>query len=246
MIDELLLTTGSDIPFPEAGITIHNPTIKEIGMIGEENFHPGLQFLNFSKDSLDVQGKKDLVGQKDFDIFMSIMLSKEKAQFKISTKMVLSLLFPEYKIKFTTNGIELSQDNGFQTSINRHNYDTFKSLLISMFELDGGGGSAKYAPQDGLAAKIAEKFKKRDALKAQKAGAENHKVSVFSRYMSILAVGEHKDLNSFNSYTVYQLNDEFKRFQMKTSYDIYVQAKMAGARDLEEVDNWMNDIHDHS
>ena len=28
-----------------------------------------------------------------------------------------------------------------------------------------------------------------------------------------------------------------------TEYDIYVQAKMAGAKDLEEVDNWMKDIH---
>jgi hypothetical protein len=44
-------------------------------------------------------------------------------------------------------------------------------------------------------------------------------------------------------YTVYQLKDEFKRFQLKQSFDIHLQARMAGAKDLEEVDNWMDDIH---
>ena len=44
-------------------------------------------------------------------------------------------------------------------------------------------------------------------------------------------------------YTVFQLKDEFKRYQMKQSFDMHVQAKMAGAKDLDEVDNWMDDIH---
>ena len=50
-------------------------------------------------------------------------------------------------------------------------------------------------------------------------------------------------MNELMNYTVYQLKDEFKRFQLKQSFDIYLQAKMAGAKDLEEVDNWMDDIH---
>ena len=36
---------------------------------------------------------------------------------------------------------------------------------------------------------------------------------------------------------------EFTRFQKKQSFDAYVQAKIAGAKDLEEVENWMEDIH---
>ena len=42
---------------------------------------------------------------------------------------------------------------------------------------------------------------------------------------------------------VAQLKDEFKRFQKKQSFDMYLQAKMAGAEDLDDVDNWMDDIH---
>jgi hypothetical protein len=69
-------------------------------------------------------------------------------------------------------------------------------------------------------------------------------VSILSRYASILAVGLQKDLNELMKYTVYQLYDEFQRFQLKVKWDAYVQARMAGAKDLEEVDNWMIDLKD--
>ena len=49
MIGELLLLSGNDIPFPEAKVTIHQPTLKEIAYIGEEAFFLGCGFLNFSK-----------------------------------------------------------------------------------------------------------------------------------------------------------------------------------------------------
>ena len=44
-------------------------------------------------------------------------------------------------------------------------------------------------------------------------------------------------------YTIYQLFDEWERFCLKMNYDAYVKAKMFGAKDLEEVENWMKDIH---
>lgn len=38
MVDEVVLITGIDIPFPPAEITIHQPTIEEIAYIGEDAF----------------------------------------------------------------------------------------------------------------------------------------------------------------------------------------------------------------
>ena len=98
----------------------------------------------------------------------------------------------------------------------------------------------QYNPADKRAAKIAERLQNR---KKKSGNNEKKKVAIFSRYISVLAVGEKKDINSLMDYTVYQLKDEFKRYQMKQSFDMYVQAKMAGAKDLDEVDNWMEDIH---
>ena len=42
---------------------------------------------------------------------------------------------------------------------------------------------------------------------------------------------------------VYQIFDTFNRYELKMNYDIYLQAKMAGAKDLKEVEDWMKDIH---
>ena len=44
-------------------------------------------------------------------------------------------------------------------------------------------------------------------------------------------------------YTIYQLKTEFKRYQLKINSDVYLKAKLAGAQDLEEVEDWMGDIH---
>jgi hypothetical protein len=67
--------------------------------------------------------------------------------------------------------------------------------------------------------------------------------SIYGKYISILSVGLQKDKNELSNYTVYQIRDEFQRYIMKENYDIYIDAKLAGAKDLEEVDNWMDDIH---
>ena len=106
-----------------------------------------------------------------------------------------------------------------------------------------GKGEGEYNPADGFAAKIAAKLKARhDKLKKQHKEKDAPK-EIFNLYISILAVGEQKDINSLMNYTVYQLTDEFTRYQKKLAYDMHMQAIMAGATDLDEVEYWMEDIH---
>ena len=245
MNNHLLLMSKNDIPFTQARVNIHQPTINEISFIGEESFHIGSQFLNFSINNLSSEDKVRLVNKSDFEVFMSIMNSRENAKYKVYALMVLSLLFPDYQIKVDINKIELiSRDNLFSTSINNLNFNDFKSILVKMFCLEEAEGrEGDYKPANEYAAKIAEKLKKRHNKLAQEKGIDLSKISIFERYVSILAVGEQKDINQLMEYTVYQLKDEFKRFQKKQEFDFYIKAKMAGAKDLEDVDNWMNDIH---
>ena len=139
--------------------------------------------------------------------------------------------------------IHFLQKDNFCSSINQLNFNSFKDILSNMFDLEELREESNYNPSDAYAKKIAEKFKKRKEILAKQTGIDLKKVSIFSRYVSILAVGERKSINSLMDYTVYQLKDEFKRFQMKQQFDFYMKAKLAGAQDLEEVDNWMDDIH---
>lgn len=243
MNNDLLLLSKNDIPFTQAQVNIHQPTIKEISFISEESFHIGCQFLNFSINNLPYEDKINLTNKTDFEVFMSIMNSKEKAKYKVDALLVLTLLFPNHQIKIEKDKI-LLQNGDFSSSINFLNYNDFKDIIIQMFCLnDTDSKEGGYNPADAYAQKIAEKLKKRQEKLSKQKGIDTNKISIFTRYISILAVGEHKDINELMEYTVYQLKDEFKRFQKKQDFDFYIQAKMAGAQDLEEVDNWMDNIH---
>ena len=67
------------------------------------------------------------------------------------------------------------------------------------------------------------------------------KINILSRYISILAVGEQKSINELSNYTIYQLYDEFERYQLKLSYDMYIKQLLAGAKDPEKPQDWMKD-----
>ena len=107
--------------------------------------------------------------------------------------------------------------------INNLNFDAFKDILVSMFGLDELGTGGGYNPIGKRAEKIAEKLQKAKNRKEQDKGKQ--KVAILSRYISILTVGEAKDMNDFLQYTVFQLKDEFKRYQMKQSFDMLEIAK---------------------
>lgn len=237
-LSELLLLSGNDIPFMGAQTSIHQPTLKEIAFIGEEDFHIGCHFLNFNKNQLSPEDKIGLEDQSDFNIFMSVMNSRDKAKHKTDALMVLALLFPQYSFKIEQNKI-LLQSEKFSSSINEQNYDEFKSILSQIFCLDAG--DAKYDPADALAARIAEKLKKRkEKLENLKQG-DSQRINIFGLFISTLAVGLQKDMNDLLNYTVYQIRDEYKRFQLKYIFDQNFSARLAGAQDLEEVSNWMED-----
>ena len=87
MINELLLLSGNEIPFAQARVSIHQPRINEIAFIGEEAFHLGVQFLNFSKDSSSVD-KNVLKDKSDFEIFMAIANNKESKKLKTNALLV--------------------------------------------------------------------------------------------------------------------------------------------------------------
>ena len=247
MKNELLLLAGSDIPFPEARVTIHQPTLKEIGYIGEKTFFMGCGFLDFSKNLLNQSDKTRLANYNDFDILMSIIINGDKTvKGTVECALsVLSLIFPLYEVSVRKDKVAIMLKQGEQEfEINKSNFQQFKKIVVEMFNLNLTEEANKYNPQGDMAKRIAEKFKKRQQqLNKLKEEIDPEKgVSVLSRYASILAVGLQKDLNELMNYTVYQLYDEFQRFQLKVQWDAYVQARMAGAKDLEEVDNWMIDL----
>lgn len=251
MINDLLLLSGNDIPFVGAQVNIHQPTLKEIAYIGEDAFFIGCGFLDFSKNILNNEDKVRLSNYDDFDIFMSIMINKKNKSTQRSIEcayLVLCLIFPLYEVSVRENLIVLKQDNK-EYFITKKNFSEFREIIQSIFSLKIGDKEGQdYNPKGDMAARIAEKFKKRHEkllkISNEKADKNQKKITILSRYTSILSVGTQKSFNELMNYTVYQLYNEFQRFQLKVQWDAYIQAKMAGVSDLEEVDNWMIDLQE--
>lgn len=246
-INRLLLMSKNDIPFEEAQLIIHNPTLKEIAIIGEDVFFMGCEYLNFSKQFLKEQDKNRLKDFTDFEILMTIMKNNDIVikQGKEAIEMVLALLFPEYQISFLPMSIMLSKDSE-RFLIDKENFENFRNIVSQMFCLNKTkSGAHKYNPGGVQAMELVKKFQERDKklAKLKRQGKQDEGITIFSQYISILSVGLKKDINDLLQYTVYQLFEQLQRFKAKQNFDIYVQAKMAGAKDIQDVDNWMSDIH---
>ena len=245
-LDPLLLFSGNDIPFTSSGVTIHHPTIKEIAYLGEDIFFTGYQMLIISKNILSQEDKVNLETLTNFDILIAILEERNAVMQKNRNciQMVLMLLFPEYEIAFTKKAIILKKENE-ESSLNSNNFEEFQDILKQMFSFgDTNGVPQDFNPDGPMAARIAEKLKKRHQVLAEKNPNDNF--DIIGRYVSVISTGLSIDINSVMNYTIYQLFDQIKRYELKTSYDLYVKGKFAGTQDTKEPEDWMKSVHSNN
>ena len=135
MKNKLLFYTKNDIPFLEAQISIHTPTIEEIGMIGEDHFRIGVKLITDVSEKLKSQDNFDSNELTDFDIFMSMMNNREKEQaiYKNDILCIFALLFPGCSFKINRDSISIVTQEQFTTSINKDNFQSFKEIITYLF-----------------------------------------------------------------------------------------------------------------
>lgn len=234
-LDPLLLFSGNDIPFVSCGVTIHHPTIKEIAYLGEDTFFTGYQMLLISKNILSQEDKVNLETLTNFDILIAILKERNAVMQKNRNciQMVLMLLFPEYEIILKKDVIILKKENEEEHFLNSNNFEEFQNILRQMFSFgDTSGVPQDFNPDGPMAARIAEKLKKRHQTLAEKNSNDNF--DIIGRYISVLSVGLSIDIKTFMDYTIYQLFDQIKRYELKIGYDLYIQGQLAGVQDAKE------------
>ncbi len=248
VIPRLMLDTKANIPFPAAQLTIVQPSVKDISLLGEEsNFLVSVNAL--TKNYRAIKDNFDLSQLSNFEIFMTMMMEKDANVQKIKqdVEQMLSLLFPNHQIMMTPQSIILINEEKKSFLIDANNFDAFADIIYDMFCLKNfhGDDFDDYNPGGDRARALVEKFRKKRELLAElrrERGENSSLMSVLERYISILAVGERKDKNQLAEYSVFQLVDEFKRFQLKETFDFTFQAKMAGAQKIKDAKDWMGDI----
>lgn len=234
----LALMTGMDIPIPECQIALHQPTIKEISMIGEQDFFTGVQLLCINK-TMCIEDESLLASTTNFQIFMAMMGEKEFVEKKQMVLSTLSLLFPKYNTVLTPRSLVLN-NNGETVNIDEGNFEVLQKIVSEIFCL-AQSDSNSFNPANKKAKEIADKLmraRQRVAAQQQSSG------STFSQYLSIVTVGlGSMSLKDAMDLTVYQLYDLVERYTLYVNWDLDVRSRLAGGDPKDKVDNWMKQIH---
>ena len=241
MDTRLALMCGTDFPVPECQLTIHQPRIKEIALIGEADFFSGIQCLCLNK-TMFVQDESLLETTNNFQIFMTVMSEKEAIDKKVAVQQVCTLMFPSFKVVFTPRSM-LFMGDGQTITIDENNFEFLQAAITSICCLKTGPmDQQSFNPANEQAKKIADKLMRgRQRVAAQKGEANT---SLFSQYLSTITVGINSmSLQDAMDLTMFQLYDLVERYMLYLNWDMDIRSRLAGAKPDSQPENWMKNIH---
>ena len=120
---QLALMCGIDIPLPEFQLILHQPTIKEIAYLGEDNFFSALTYLCLNKNSL-ITDKKLQSEVTNFQVLMEVLKDPKIKEIKQNILLLFKILFQDYKTIMTPNSIIFTSSQG-NVMIDNENFDIF-------------------------------------------------------------------------------------------------------------------------
>ena len=242
MVDNrLALMCGIDIPIEECQLIAHQPKIREIAYLGEQEFFIGVQTLCLKKDML-IQDKSLLDSTNNFQIFMTMMSDKEALDKKKAVQQIFPLFFPQYRVNITPRSLVFNSSDMIIT-VDENNFEFLQEVITQICCLNSDSGKqGSFNPANNKAKEIAEKLMRgRQRVAAQK--GENNS-SVFTQYLSILTVGLNSmSLEEAMNLTIFQTYDLIERYSLYVSWDIDIRSRLAGAKVESKPDNWMKNIH---
>lgn len=237
----LALMCGIDIPVPELQTVIHQPTIKEISYMGEQEFFIGLQTLSINKNMF-AKGNSVLESTTNFQIFMTIMKEQETRDKKEAVMALFQLVFPGVQVIFTPMSIILNKE-GKQILIDESNFEFLQENIKTIFCVNSGPmDQTTFNPADEKAREIAEKLMRGRQIVAEQKGEANS--SAFGRYLSILTIGLNAmPLSETMNLTLYQMYDLVERYTLYLNWDLDIRTRLAGGKPDSKPDDWMKNIH---
>ena len=251
-MNQLAIISGVDIPIPELGLILHQPTIKEISYLESElEYFLILQLITFDRRILMARQDQDnshLQNMSDFDIFMTLLMDP-KAENSTSRQNTLinvfTIMFPGYTTQFLPTSIYLNNaTTKHHVTVDTNNFNILRDIIkvVGGLTHDSAGENGNFNPKGEKAAKIAAKLMRgRQKAAANKSGGSQ---GILGRYVSVLVVGLHSmSLQDCLNLTVCQLYDLIERYSLYTGWDLDIRSRLAGATPDDKPEDWMKDIH---
>lgn len=258
-VDDLILLTAQDIVLQHKRqeIIIKQPTINEVALIGEDAFFQALGLF-----TLDPKPMKEFVSEIEgiesevreawveritlYDYLLFLVSATEDQTGEISVqellRLVFNLIMPKYNFQVTKRtGEMLLTSTGEMTNIIKIDQELFlklEAIINQMFVLDHFFQKEVDIKRSKAAQEIADKMAASEKRISELQG-ETKEGSYLTRLVSILGV--HKSLDYLAGLTVYQLHNQFERYNLYEGHKRDVQASMAGAK-IEKPVDWYKTI----
>lgn len=235
------LITGIDIPIPECHLILHQPTIKEISFLGENEYFIGAQTLTINK-TMFIQDKSELDSINNFHIFMMVITGKETQDKKRYVFDVLRLLFPDFQVLLTPQSLVFQKQGQDSVIIDVNNFEQFQDYLRQVFcTKTGPMDQQAFNPANAEAKKIADKLMRGRARIAAEKGTSVS--SIIVQYLSILPVALHISKSELETYTLFAFYDLIERFALWINWDLDIRTRLAGGKPDSSPENWMKNLH---
>ena len=243
MIDPLLLRTGQDIYFPEGNFYLHQPTISEIALFGQNRYHLILKILVTPLDQLFSKDKIDLNGITRFDVIMSMI--KEQQSFELAFRTFLVLMIPNINfIDFHADRILLlskdSENKIISYVIDKSIFDAMIPYIADILNAEETVAHQEFNPVNKRAAEIAEKIMRwREKVNGKAGGKSNF--SLLDYYCDVVCTLGFTQ-QEINKMTIVQVVRLFNIYKRKVIYDEYFQVGLvAGHKNEDEpMPHWLN------
>lgn len=247
MVDKLLLQTGQDIYFPEGDFYLHQPTIADIAVFGENRYYLMIKILSSPLEDLLQKDKTDLEGVDKFDVIMSMI--QQQDSFNLSFKMFLIMMisgvssveyFPDRIICL----IKEELDNGtFKTTtaiIDKNLLEQLIPYIEEILNADATVQKSEFDPANKRAKEIMEKIL-RGRERAHGKDKKKSSVSLLTYYCTLLGVNGFTQ-EQINKMTIVQLCSVAEMYKRKVIYDEYFSVGLvAGHKDEDEpMKHWLD------
>ena len=236
------LMCGTDLSVPSCQLSIHQPKIKEIALIGEQDFFMGVQVLCIDKTMIS-EDKTLLSDINNFQIFMMVMQEATAKDKREAAMKVLQLLFPKYKIFLTPRALALSQPECDSITIDENNFEDLQEVFRLVFCATSEINKERnFNPANKRAKEIADKLMKARKKVAEQKGEAS--ASIFGQYISVLTIGlQSMSLQNLMDLTMFQIYDLIERYSLYVNCDLDTRSRLAGAKIEKQPENWMRNLH---
>lgn len=271
-MDTLTKVAGIDFYFTPFSTMIHQPSIKEIALLGEQNFFDALSILEgsssdfFIKQILKttpseeigaIQAELNYTITSDLDVFYRYCLGKREQQIM---KSFFYLIFESLRninfvqigntkmlIQFSFHDCFSKEADQIQTiTLDNKGFDELKDTISDMFSYETiENKEAKLNPAGEMAKKIAEKMAAAAERRAKIYGHNNKSKdteSIISTMVSILATSDGILLTEILKLTFPQVLIQLNRTQLLQQYHTQITLGAFGGLDANDLANWQESV----